>query len=486
MTQLFAFIALLAAGWYVLITRPSRRHASEHDSVVGQIRTGVGVMTVGGIFGRVTDIHGDSVTIEVSPGVSAQVVTSGIARIVDESQMPRQPQTQPVAQPQAHALHHGQPQVAAHGHPQQVPVHPSAPAAVHAAMQQPQPQVVMAHGAPQPQAPQYQPAAPQPTSYGFQVQSPFASQHAPQHEYAPMGSFGQQYAPQLHTSQMAAPQAFAPQGPNPYAPRGYALGSYESQPASPFGYTPAFQEAPQYIPGLMPAPGSAVPTHYGTPVTHDAHMQPVQQLPPQGDSRRSSAPSGMGSAQQIDAATRELLNRARSERLELADEYRQLTSSLVLLDEPAPAESAQHAVQAMHYEVAHNVQLHPDAPPAMVQVWNSAPAAAGAPAALHNGVPRPGGGRYNGKSAEAIPQLFAKSAPVPGTVAFPAPASLPPADHGTQMPVDPAALSRVANPFDTAAAEAAAKTPVFESAFQRPNPFGTRRGDSADSEQAAV
>jgi preprotein translocase subunit YajC len=70
---------------YAVMIRPQQRRAREHQAVIAAVDAGDEVMTTAGIFGTVTAVEGDVISIEISPGVVMRVARAAIGRrIADE------------------------------------------------------------------------------------------------------------------------------------------------------------------------------------------------------------------------------------------------------------------------------------------------------------------------------------------------------------------------------------------------------------------
>jgi preprotein translocase subunit YajC len=82
------FLALLVVSFYLLIIRPTRSRARAAADLQNQLAPGLEVMTGSGIFGRVTRVEDDVVSLEVSPGVSLRVAKPAIGRIVTDDTDP--------------------------------------------------------------------------------------------------------------------------------------------------------------------------------------------------------------------------------------------------------------------------------------------------------------------------------------------------------------------------------------------------------------
>ena len=69
---------------YLLVIRPQQRRVREHSSFVSSLRYGDDVVTAGGIFGTITSLSDDTVSLEVAPGVSLKVLRSSVTRTVGD------------------------------------------------------------------------------------------------------------------------------------------------------------------------------------------------------------------------------------------------------------------------------------------------------------------------------------------------------------------------------------------------------------------
>jgi preprotein translocase subunit YajC len=76
--QLLLF-ALLFAVIYFLMIRPQRRRAQQQASVQRSLQLGDEVMTFAGFLGTIRRFDGETVTLELSPGVEVRVVRRAIS-----------------------------------------------------------------------------------------------------------------------------------------------------------------------------------------------------------------------------------------------------------------------------------------------------------------------------------------------------------------------------------------------------------------------
>jgi preprotein translocase subunit YajC len=73
-------LILLFVVMYAVMIRPQQKRARDHQALVAAVQVGDEVMTTAGIFGTVTAVEGDVVSIEISPGTVMRVARAGIGR----------------------------------------------------------------------------------------------------------------------------------------------------------------------------------------------------------------------------------------------------------------------------------------------------------------------------------------------------------------------------------------------------------------------
>jgi len=61
----FVPLLLMLAIFYFLLIRPQQKRAKEHREMLNALKKGDQIVTSGGIIGRITDVDGDMLTIEV-------------------------------------------------------------------------------------------------------------------------------------------------------------------------------------------------------------------------------------------------------------------------------------------------------------------------------------------------------------------------------------------------------------------------------------
>ena len=79
--QIMAFLPLilLFAVFYFLLIRPQQKRAKTHKQFIENLKKGDRVVTSGGMYGTITGVTDDAVTIEVAEKVRVKVLKSAIA-----------------------------------------------------------------------------------------------------------------------------------------------------------------------------------------------------------------------------------------------------------------------------------------------------------------------------------------------------------------------------------------------------------------------
>ena len=77
------FFILIPLAMYFLMIRPQQRRRRETEAMQSAINPGDEVLTVGGLYGTVTAIDDDSVTLEVAPGITNRYARGAIGRVVN-------------------------------------------------------------------------------------------------------------------------------------------------------------------------------------------------------------------------------------------------------------------------------------------------------------------------------------------------------------------------------------------------------------------
>jgi len=85
-SQLLSFlpIILIFVVFYFLLIRPQQKRAKEHKNLLTNLKEGDQILTSGGIYGRITGIRDDKITLEISDKVRVKVSRGHIAGVVKQ------------------------------------------------------------------------------------------------------------------------------------------------------------------------------------------------------------------------------------------------------------------------------------------------------------------------------------------------------------------------------------------------------------------
>ena len=67
------FIAIVFAIFYFILIRPQQKRAKQHKDFLANLKKGDKIITSGGLYGTITGISDDSVTIEIAEKVRVKV-----------------------------------------------------------------------------------------------------------------------------------------------------------------------------------------------------------------------------------------------------------------------------------------------------------------------------------------------------------------------------------------------------------------------------
>jgi preprotein translocase subunit YajC len=85
----FLFIIVIAfLLLYLIVVRPQKRRQNAQQQLVSDLRVGDEVLTAGGIYGTITQVDDDRVTVEIAPKLEVQVSRRAIAGVTREPEEP--------------------------------------------------------------------------------------------------------------------------------------------------------------------------------------------------------------------------------------------------------------------------------------------------------------------------------------------------------------------------------------------------------------
>jgi preprotein translocase subunit YajC len=83
---IFAYFAVIAVAFFLLIVLPQRRRTNAHRAVLASLEVGDEVVTIGGILGTVRELGDERIELEVAEGVVITVARNAIAQVVAPDQ----------------------------------------------------------------------------------------------------------------------------------------------------------------------------------------------------------------------------------------------------------------------------------------------------------------------------------------------------------------------------------------------------------------
>ncbi|HEY2544221.1 MAG TPA: preprotein translocase subunit YajC [Gaiellaceae bacterium] len=78
----FLLIIVAFAFLYFVLVRPQKRRQLQARQVLESVKVGDEVITAAGIYGRVTEMHDDDLTVEIAPNVNVRVARRAIGGVV--------------------------------------------------------------------------------------------------------------------------------------------------------------------------------------------------------------------------------------------------------------------------------------------------------------------------------------------------------------------------------------------------------------------
>jgi preprotein translocase subunit YajC len=84
-------VVAFAAFVYFLMIRPQQRRRREAENMQSSMGVGDVVVTVGGLYGTVTEVGDDFVMLEIAPGVAAKYARAAIGKVHEKAAVEEEP-----------------------------------------------------------------------------------------------------------------------------------------------------------------------------------------------------------------------------------------------------------------------------------------------------------------------------------------------------------------------------------------------------------
>lgn len=81
-------LVLMIVGFYFMIIKPQKKRQAEALAIVESVAPGMDVMTTAGIYGTVTSVDDDVITLSVAPGVEIRYAKAAVAKIKHDELSP--------------------------------------------------------------------------------------------------------------------------------------------------------------------------------------------------------------------------------------------------------------------------------------------------------------------------------------------------------------------------------------------------------------
>jgi len=89
------FLVLLVGIFYFMLIRPQKRRVDQHRTLIESLGLGDEIVTIGGMFGTIKNIHDEDIELEIASGTVIRIVKTAVARQVtediDEVEEPEEP-----------------------------------------------------------------------------------------------------------------------------------------------------------------------------------------------------------------------------------------------------------------------------------------------------------------------------------------------------------------------------------------------------------
>ncbi|NPV42524.1 MAG: preprotein translocase subunit YajC [Firmicutes bacterium] len=70
--------------FYFLLIRPQQKRDKERKQMLGSLKEGDQIITIGGIYGKILDIKDDIITLEIGDKVKIKVTRTAIGNVINK------------------------------------------------------------------------------------------------------------------------------------------------------------------------------------------------------------------------------------------------------------------------------------------------------------------------------------------------------------------------------------------------------------------
>lgn len=79
---MIGLFVLMIIAMYFLLIRPQQKRKREAQNMQNTVGVGAEVMTIGGLYGTIVEVDGDTITLEVDEGITNKYARGAISRVV--------------------------------------------------------------------------------------------------------------------------------------------------------------------------------------------------------------------------------------------------------------------------------------------------------------------------------------------------------------------------------------------------------------------
>ncbi len=75
-------LVLMFVAMYFFMIAPQRKKQKQHEAMIKSLESGTDIITIGGIYGKITNKDDDTFTIKVDDGTKMKILKSAVARVI--------------------------------------------------------------------------------------------------------------------------------------------------------------------------------------------------------------------------------------------------------------------------------------------------------------------------------------------------------------------------------------------------------------------
>jgi preprotein translocase subunit YajC len=80
------FIGIMVGLMWLLVIRPQRRRTTELTTMISNLSVGDEIVTAGGLYGRITRMDGEVLTVEIAPDITVRVARGAITGLIRDEE----------------------------------------------------------------------------------------------------------------------------------------------------------------------------------------------------------------------------------------------------------------------------------------------------------------------------------------------------------------------------------------------------------------